>query len=261
MRDTGLEQAITAAGGIGALARALGISQPSVSNWQKIPAERVLAVETLTGVDRSILRPDIYPASDAPVAREEVDELDLLRSHEYGLLALLLGRAPSAEVLGQIATLRGDVSPLGLAHIGLAEAAAAAKPEDVQREFFDLFIGLGRGELLPFGSFYLTGFLHERPLARVREDLAVLGIERAPNLHEPEDHVAILCDVMAGLCAGRFEAPEGADRRFFERHLAPWAARFFADLEIAPSARFYRAVGRVGGLFVDVEVQAFAIDS
>ena len=262
MREGGLDQAIRAAGGVGALARALGISQPAVSNWQKVPAERVLAVESLTGVHRSALRPDLYPMSESPdAAPHEVDEVDLLRSHEYGLLAVLLGRAPTAEVLAAIAGLQGDASPLGLAHIRLAEAAAAADPDAVSREFFDLFIGVGRGEFLPYGSYYLTGFLHERPLARVREDLMRLGIERSEEQREPEDHIAILCEVMAALATRRFDTDAGADRLFFERHLKPWAARFFADCETSRQARFYKAVGAVGRLFMEVEAEAFAMDA
>lgn len=262
MREGGLDHAIQAAGGIGALARALGISQPAVSNWRRIPAERVLAVEALTGVHRSVLRPDLYPMSEGARPSDiELDEIDLLRAHEYGLLAVLLGRAPGAEVLARVAELKGDASPLGIAHIRLAEAAAAADPEAVSREFFDLFVGVGRGELLPYGSYYLTGFLHERPLARVREDLARLGIERAEEQREPEDHIAILCEVMAALASRRFDTEAGADRPFFDRHLKPWAARFFADCETARHARFYRTVGAVGRQFMEIEAEAFAMDA
>jgi len=198
-------------------------------------------------------------ASSPPDLR--ADDIDLLRSHEYDLLAVLLGRAPTREVLGRLSALKGDATPLGLAHLALADAAAEADPDALQREFFDLFVGVSRGELLPYGSYYLTGFLHERPLASVRESLSALGIERADNVFEPEDHIAILCEVMAGLAAGRFDTEPGADRRFFERHLRPWAPRFFVDLETAKSANFYRAVARVGGLFMDIEAEAFAMDA
>ncbi|MBZ0149141.1 MAG: molecular chaperone TorD family protein, partial [Pseudorhodoplanes sp.] len=85
------------------------------------------------------------------------------------------------------------------------------------------------------------------------------GIARADNVHEPEDHIAILCEVMAGLIDGRFPAPHGADEELFTRHLAPWAARFFADLEHAEAADFYRRVGALGRVFMDIEVQAFAL--
>src|SRR3954471_23978337 len=241
MREGGLEDAIRAAGGIGALARRLGISQPSVSNWQRVPAERVIAVEALTGVPRASLRPDLYGMPEAAAAG--VDEIDRLRAHEYGLLAVLLGRAPAKDLLELLSELKGDATPLGLAHIALAELASDIDPDELSREFFDLFIGVGRGELLPYASYYLTGFLNERPLALLREDLEAIGVERAPDNPEPEDHIAILCEVMAGLAAGEFAADAAMQRRFFERHLKPWAERFFADLETASSARFYRAVG------------------
>ncbi|WP_375415238.1 Cro/CI family transcriptional regulator [uncultured Bradyrhizobium sp.] len=260
MRDAGLEQAIRAAGGVASLARAIGIAQPSVSGWSRIPAERVLAVETLTRVHRFILRPDLYGPSEGKVsAKSAVDEVDQLRAAEYGLLSLLLGKAPDSETLLRVAMLKGDASDLGMAHVELGAAAAAIDDRAVSREFFDLFIGLGRGELLPYASYYLTGFLHERPLARAREDLDRLGIERAGASREPEDHIAILLEVMAGLARGDFEADFGEQARFFERHLKPWASRLFADLEISQSATFYRAVGRVGRVFMELESEAFTL--
>jgi len=258
MRDAGLEQAIKAAGGVASLARAIGIAQPSVSAWSRIPADRVLAVESLTRVQRSVLRPDLY-GPDQVTSKSEVDEIDQLRAAEYGLLSLLLGKAPDADTLSRVATLKGDASDLGMAHVELAAAAASADDRVVSKEFFDLFIGLGRGELLPYASYYLTGFLHERPLARVREDLEVLGIERAGISREPEDHIAILLEVMSGLARGDFEADFSEQARFFDRHLKPWAARMFADLEISQSAHFYRTVGRAGRVFMELEAEAFAL--
>src|SRR5665811_1722977 len=158
MRDAGLEQAIKAAGGVASLARAIGIAQPSVSAWSRIPAERVLAVEALTRVHRFVLRPDLYGPPEDQVAakfqvksqvKSEVDEIDQLRAAEYGLLSLLLGKAPDTDTLLRVAALKGDASDLGMAHVELAAAAAAADNHAVSKEFFDLFIGLGRGELLP----------------------------------------------------------------------------------------------------------------
>jgi TorA maturation chaperone TorD len=259
MRDTGLDEAVRAAGGVGALARRIGISQPSVSNWSRIPAERVLSVEAATGVDRSILRPDLY--SERQPNGGDVEEVDAARAQEYTLLATLLARAPDQALLDRLATLRADPSPLGVAHAALAEAASRATEERAEREYFDLFIGLGRGELLPYGSYYLSGFLHERPLARLREDLARLGIERSEGHAEPEDHAAILCEIMAGLINGRLPAGQGADRDVFEKHLSPWIGRMFADLERAEAAEFYRAVGTLGRVFVEIETEAFALPS
>ena len=262
MRDAGLEQAIRAAGGVASLARAIGIAQPSVSAWSHIPAERVLAVEALTRVHRFILRPDLYGLPQGQLSlKPEIDEIDQLRAAEYGLLSLLLGKAPDADTLSRVAALKGDASDLGMAHVELAAAAAAADDRAVSKEFFDLFIGLGRGDLLPYASYYMTGFLHERPLARVREDLDGLGIERAGPSREPEDHIAILLEVMAGLARGDFEADFAEQARFFARHLKPWAGRMFADLEMSGPAKFYRAVGRVGRVFMELESEAFTLSA
>jgi TorA maturation chaperone TorD len=256
MRDSGLDEAIRVVGGVSELARKLGISQPSVSGWTRVPTERVIAVEEATGVGRTTLRPDLYGAAPGPVA-----EVDAARSRQYALLAALLARAPDAGLLERLTKPRGDASPLGIAHMALAQAASETTADRLQREYFDLFIGLGRGELLPYGSYYLTGFLHERPLARLREDLKTLGIERAAGNIEPEDHAAILCEIMAGLADGQFAAPAGSDQRMFERHLKPWIGRFFADLERAEAADFYAHVGTVGRLFIDIEAEAFALPS
>jgi TorA maturation chaperone TorD len=254
MRDQGLGQAIEAYG-VSEVARRLGIAQPSISKCSKVPSERVRAVESASGVRREMLRPDLYEA----VQSTEVDEIEAARAQEYALLALLLARAPDGAFLERLGGLQVDASPLGVAHAALAEAARCSDAEKVGREYFDLFIGLGRGELLPYGSYYLTGFLHERPLARLRGDLAAIGIARAPDNCEPEDHAAILCEIMAGVIGGAFAAPAGTDRLLFDKHLAPWIGRFFADLERAEAASYYRAVGTVGRVFIDIEAQAFAL--
>ena len=254
MRETGLSEAIRAAGGVGELARQIGISQPSVSNWARVPAERVVSVEAVTGVDRAILRPDLY--GEKKMAGD-IDEMDAARAQEYALIAALLTRAPGAQLLLNLSELRGDASPLGMAHVALAEAAAHADAHRVEREFFDLFIGLGRGELLPYASYYLTGFLHERPLARLREDLGVIGVARAEGVVEPEDHAGILCEIMSGLASRRLPAPPASDRLIFDKHMAPWIGRFFSDLEQAASADFYRRLGTLGRVFMDIEAEAF----
>lgn len=255
MRDQGLQEAIRAVGGVSELARRLGISQPSVSNWDRIPAERVLSVEAATGVGRAVLRPDLFESRQG----DAIDEIDAARAQEYALLATLLARSPDAQMLSRLAKLRGDASPLGVAHAALGEAAARSDADSVGREYFDLFVGLSRGELLPYASYYLTGFLHERPLARLRGDLKRLGIVRTEGQTEPEDHVAILCEIMAAIAGGSIDVPTGADREIFEKHMAPWAPRFFADLELSPNARFYARVGTLGRTFMDIEAEAFTL--
>jgi len=234
-----------------------------VPSWRRIPAERVLAVEALTGVPRTALRPDLYPESmsETNESAREVDDVDRARADEYALLATLLLRAPDAVFLARLARLTGGPTPLGLAHIQLAEAASAVSAQAVAREYFDLFIGVSRGELLPYASFYLTGFLNDRPLVRLRDDLRRLGLERAEGHFDPEDHIGSLCEIMSGLAGKAIVADAKEESYFFRRHLAPWAPRFFEDLENAPAARFYKAVGMLGRLYMDIEAEAFAMSS
>ena len=141
MREPGLSEAIRAAGGVGELARQIGISQPSVSNWIRIPAERVVSVEAVTGIDRAILRPDLYSGQKMA---GDIDEVDAARAQEYALIAALLTRAPDAQLLSNLSELRADPTPLGLAHAALAQAASDTSAERVEREYFDLFIAKTR---------------------------------------------------------------------------------------------------------------------
>lgn len=189
--------------------------------------------------------------TDSAKASEEA-----FRAQHYGFLARLLSAAPSAEILAEVAAFKGGDTALGQAYDALARTAADTTARQAESEFFELFIGVGRGELLPYASFYLTGFLNERPLADLRADLIRLGIARAEGRHEPEDHIALLCEVMAGMVRGDYAGNQAA---FFHRHIAPWAAQFFDDLVIAPSARFYRPLAEIGRLFVDIEDRAFAL--
>ena len=196
---------------------------------------------------------------DGAIRAADGDDIAIPRAREYALLAALLARPPDAALLTRLASIEGDGTPLGLAHKALAAAAAEQEAAAVAREYFELFIGVGRGELLPYGSYSLTGFLHERPLARLRAELVALGIERVEGQCEPEDHAAILCEIMAGLVTGEFAAPVERQRYLFDRYLAPWMPRFFADLEAATAADFYRPVGAIGRLFIDLETEAFAL--
>lgn len=187
---------------------------------------------------------------------DTLDRLDAERARLFALVGRLLSAAPDAALLDRLATLRGDASPLGRAYAGLAQAAAQTGAEAVEREFFTLFIGVGRGEILPYASYYLTGFLHERPLADLRATLIALGIQRTPGVPEPEDHIAFVCEVYAGLIDGRYA---GDAAEFFTRHVKPWAGRLAADLEAAEGARFYRAVGALARTAIDIEAAAAAL--
>ena len=192
----------------------------------------------------------------AGIAEEDVHRADL-----YDLLGTLLARPPSAELLERVAGLHGGEGPLGESVAALARLARQTAPQVVRAEYDALFIGLVRGELLPYASYYQTGFLHEKPLALLRRDMGRLGIARAENVHEPEDNIASLCEMMAGLIRGRFGEPASlsGQRDFFAAHLAPWAGHFFSDLEQAKASIFYAPVGAIGRAFVEIEREAFRL--
>jgi TorA maturation chaperone TorD len=192
-------------------------------------------------------------------ASSVVDEVDQARAREYALLSTLLTSSPDAPMLERLACLRGDATRLGAAHGALAKAAGRASAEGVQREFSDLFLGLNPGGLFPYASYYLAGALQGRPLARLREALQRLGVERTPGRPEPEDHAATLMEIMAGLAGGRIAAPPTVEREMFNEHLAPWIGRFFADLEKAAPADFYASVGALGRAFIEIETEAFEL--
>ena len=197
-------------------------------------------------------------AVDAPSDARQIDEIDHARAQEYALLAALLSHSPDAQMIEHLSRLSGEATQLGAAHAALSAAAASMEPERIEREYFDLFVGLGRGELFPYASYYLTGYLYGRPLARLRETLRQIGVERTEGQSEPEDHVAVLFEVMAGLSSGQIMAPSGTDRIIFESHLKPWIGRFFSDLEHAKSATFYSCVGTLGRTFMEIETEAFS---
>lgn len=185
---------------------------------------------------------------------------DRMRADLYNYLGLLLAAPANEVLLAQTAGLSGDdATDLGRAIAGLARVARATSPGAVETEFNKLFIGLGRGELLPYASYYLTGYLNEKPLAVLRADMAHRGIGRAPNVFEPEDNIASLMEVMGGLIMGRFGQPASLEdqRTFFDRHIDPWAAKFYSDLEAAKNSVLYASVGQVGRIFMEIEREAF----
>ncbi|SEP92744.1 chaperone TorD involved in molybdoenzyme TorA maturation [Loktanella sp. DSM 29012] len=186
---------------------------------------------------------------------------DRLRADLYNFLGLILSGPPDQLLLDQTAQLSGDETALGTAINGLAAAARKGKPKDVSREYNALFIGLGRGELLPYASYYLTGFLNEKPLARLRRDMMDLRIVRAANVFEPEDNAASLMEMMGGMIVGRFGAPVSlaAQKDFYAKHVGPWAGHFYGDLRKAKSAELYTHVGAVGAAFMTIEKEAFRL--
>ncbi len=193
------------------------------------------------------------------VTTTTVSEEDQLRAQWYGLLARLLSEPLDEAALDFVRGLAGDESDLGQSVKTLSAAAKAVTPAAVEEEYFNLFVGVGQGELLPYASYYLTGFLNEKPLAQLRGDMAELGIARADDVKEPEDHIASLCEMMAGMIMGEFGEPVDLvrQRQFFDKHIGCWAPRFFQDLQAAKAAVLYMPVGTIGGVFMSVEGQAF----
>lgn len=178
------------------------------------------------------------------------------RSRAWLMLAGLFRQPPDATFLQRLAESGGAAGGDGVlatAWSELTDAAAEARVEPLDDEFHDLFIGLGRGEVVPYGSWYRTGFLMDRPLVALRRDLALLGFERQPEVCEPEDHAAALAEVMGLLADPAKGQDESTQRLFFTEHIDSWMPQLFADLQVAKSAHFYRIVGRLGAAFVEFE--------
>jgi len=205
--------------------------------------------------------PDSSPdaVSEAPASRsvlqvrsEEAflaDEMQAARAGTWAFLAQVLRSAPDEALLDTLRALR-DIDtgegPIAMGWELLRRAAGQTDERAVADEYFALFIGLGRGELVPFGSWYLTGFLMEKPLALLRRDLARLGIEREAGVAESEDHAAALAETMAILIRAGEDVPLTEQRSFFKDHLSAWMPRFFQDMQSAERAGFYRSVGFFG---------------
>ncbi len=190
---------------------------------------------------------------------EGLEAGEAIRAQLYRFLSNLLSAAPGDEMLAAICALSPDQTQFGQAMNKLVDEARDASPQVLASQYQDLFVGVGRGEFVPYGSYYLTGFLNEKPLAKLRDDLVRLGVARDARFKEPEDHIATLMEIMTGLIDGTFGEAQPLDvqKIFFEKHIASWAPYFFEDLSKAKSSKFYAAVGAVGAVFLDIEMQAF----
>ena len=191
------------------------------------------------------------------VNQEDSNQEQQYRASAYSILAALLRKVPEGEVLEHVANFSEvsvDEDEMLLAMSTLGLAAKSSELSAIDDEYHDLFIGLGRGELVPYGSWYMTGYLMEKPLSILRDDLKDLGFERDESVVEPEDHVAALCEVMSLLISDAGVDAE-TQTAFFEKHMSSWMGKFFTDLSEAESAVFYRAVGRFGSAFLNLEKQ------
>ena len=201
------------------------------------------------------MKPEI-PVSSA------LDE-ETARAEVYGLLAQLFYAPPQAPLLEAI---RVAVTEAPTAGAFLEEpwrevvgAARAMRDGEIGQEYDALIGGVGKPEIYLYGTHYLTGFLNEKPLARLRSDLDALGLARDEAMPETEDHFAYLCEVMRYLIAGDDVAVANLTKQseFFAAHVQPWAQRMCDAIAAHPRARFYAALAAFTRAFLNVEAQGF----
>jgi TorA maturation chaperone TorD len=191
-----------------------------------------------------------------------INNEDQLRADMYSFLANLLRSEPSADLVNQLTKLESDESPIGKSIKTLSKLASSLDLPTIRDEYVRIFIGVGRGEILPFASYYLTGFLKDKPLAKLRNDMKEIGIQLAENVKEPEDHIASLFDMMSGLILGKFSKKFsiGEQKDFFNKHLAPWVDLLMRDIESSRIAVFYSPIGTIGREFMEIERSSFSMD-
>jgi TorA maturation chaperone TorD len=201
--------------------------------------------------------------SISPIPTSTALDEETARAEVYGLLAQLYYAAPPPEVM---AALRVAVTEAPAAGAFLEEpwreliaVSRAMSDQEVSREYDALFGGVGKPEVYLFGSHYLSGFLNEKPLARLRTDLAALGLGRDETMPETEDHIAYTCEVMRYLIAGDDVAVANLthQRDFFATHVQPWTAALCDAVAAHPKARFYAALSGFTRAFLEVEAQGF----
>ena len=189
----------------------------------------------------------------------EMIEEEKIRANTYALLGVLLTQPPGEHTLTLLRGIDVDetdqANAMGATWKSLNLAAHRRNQDQLNDEYHDLFIGVARGEVVPYGSWYLTGFLMDRPLAKLRQDLDRLGIKRSEQVKEPEDHAGALCESMSLIVSNGENIGIHTQKRFFDDHIASWMGKFFEDLQSARSADFYRAVGALGEQFLEVERQ------
>ena len=204
------------------------------------------------------------PSDDNQTGETAISEMDVQRAGLYGLLARVLGAPMSDETLEIVRALEknntDNDTELGKALTTLGTLAGRTPRAGAEEEYSALFFGMGAGgEMHPYASQYLTGFIYDKPLAKLRRDMDEIGVAASGSSSEPEDHIAYLCEIMHGLITGAFDEPANleAQQKFYKTHMASWAGQFFTDLEGAESAALYMPVGTIGRLFLAIEAEAF----
>ena len=200
--------------------------------------------------------------SELRLSNDGLDE-EIARAEVYGLLAQLYQAPPAPELLANLRVAATE-APVAGAFLEepfrqLVGAARACSDDAVADEFEALFGGVGKPEVWAYGSHYLSGFLNDKPLVRLRSDLAALGLGRDESRAETEDHIAYLCEVMRYLIAGDDVAVANLtqQQRFFAAHLQAWVERLCEAIAAQPRAEFYRAVALFTQAFMNVEAQGF----
>lgn len=185
------------------------------------------------------------------------------RAELYGLLALLYYAPPAAKTIAELMVAVTEAPARG-AYLEepwrvLVGQARSLSQLDIQSEYNTLFGGVGKPQVYLYGSHFLSGFLNEKPLAKLRTDLADLGLERDDSMAETEDHIAYLCEVMRFLIAGDDVTVSNLTRQhdFFAAHLLPWVGRMCDDIEKHPQARFYASLAALTRAFLAIEAQSF----
>lgn len=198
-----------------------------------------------------------------PIPVSSALDEETARAEVYGLLAALFYAPPSPELLAQLRVAVTEAPAAGgfleepwRQFVGTVRDLSDAQ---VANEYDALFGGVGKPEVYLFGSFYLSGFLNEKPLAALRSDLAALSLARDETMPETEDHFACVCEVMRYLIAG--DDVEVANltqqQKFFSTHVQPWVPAMCEAIGAHPKARFYAALAAFTAAFVSVETQGF----
>ena len=208
----------------------------------------------------STLSPGVNRAQAPGLADEDIARADL-----YGLLARLFHSPPDDTIIRALAaspTDAADDTVLSRAWGELARAARASDAQGVRQEYEDVFIGVGKPEVFLFASFYLAGYLNEKPLVDLRNALGRLGLARAEQANETEDHIAALCEVMRFLITADDQelAKVATQREFFSTFLRPWVGTMVAEIEASNRTRFYRHVAGLLEVLCEVEAEAFEIE-
>jgi TorA maturation chaperone TorD len=193
-----------------------------------------------------------------------VDVEDQVRADFYALLAHLFSRAPDDRVLQSIVITQEPTdeasTELTKAWRALSAASAVVTHDALVEEYETVFVGVGRPPVILYGSFYLAGFMMEKPLAELRDDLAKMGFARDANVRETEDHLAAVSDVMRALILGDLhDAPANiaAQKVFFEKHLKPWVFKCCAAIQVYEKSNYYKRVAKFAEQFFQMESEAF----